>query len=113
MTAAFIGAIGVMLALCAAALFWPLPGQFVGAHDVILDSHLHQVRVEPREKAFLALAVALGFSMALAAIIFRKPHVDFSWRTLTILAPVAPLLNVCCGPALNEVTGVWWSLAGL
>lgn len=112
-TAAFIGAVGVMLALCAATLLWAPPSVAVGSHAVILDSSLQQLRVEPREKGFLALAVAIGFSMALAAIGFRKPRITFSWRTLAILALVVPLFNVCSGPALNQVAGSWWAFAGL
>src|SRR4051812_35926658 len=64
--ACFVAAVGVMLALCMAVLFWPAPVPASGSHAIILDFTLGALRIEPREKAFFALAVTIGFSMGLA-----------------------------------------------
>jgi hypothetical protein len=111
--AAFAVAAGVMLALCAAALLWPPPDLVAGVHAMILDSQAPQLRVEPREKAFLALAVTLGFLAGLLAMALRRPRIALSRRTLALLALEVAVINVCCAPALNDEAGAGWALAGL
>jgi hypothetical protein len=111
--AAFAAAVGVMLALCVAAAFWPAPHQFTGSHAVILDSMLGAQRVEPREKVFFVLAVAIGFVVSLAALLTQRPVIACSRRTLALLAAVVAAFNLCCHHALNDPSGAMWALGGL
>ena len=113
-TAAFFAAPGVMLALLLAVLFWPVPEVLTSAatHPILLSSTLNQVRVEPREKIFLTLAIAFGFCFAFAVLIPRLPCIEFNKRSLVLLACVVPLFNTCCGQAMNNASGEWWALGG-
>lgn len=114
-TAAVFGAIGATLALLLAALFWPPPEVLSAAahHPYMLPSQHEQVRVEPREKAFLALAASLGFLGALAGVSVRRLRVHISKRCLLIVGLVVPVLNLCADPALNQPSGATWALVGL
>jgi hypothetical protein len=111
--AAFLAAVGVMLALCASVPLWPLPADFTGVHAHILDSSTQQLRLEPREKGFLALAAAAGFCAAFLALALRRPRITCSWRTCALLAVVVLVVNFASGLVLNYATGMRLVLAAL
>ena len=110
---AFAASVGVMAALWLAAAFLPGPAQFVGVHQAILPSHAAQLRIEPREKAFIGLALAFGFVAALLAISVVRRQIGVSIRTLFSLLSLIPLFNICCDRALNQPSGASWAFMGL
>ena len=113
-TAVFAAAVGVMIAALAAALLWPPPAAIAGGEQAaVLGSQLQQVRLEPREKGFLAFAVAAGFLLALAALAWRRPRIRCAPAVLVLLALAAAVVNFCCDPALNDASGAGWALGGL
>jgi len=109
LTAAFAASVGVMLSLLISALFWPPPGPMAGSHPTIVGSAIDALRIEPREKAFFALAPTLGFIGAGAALLLRWAAIGMHTRSLVLLLPLLALVNICCPYALNEGEG--WSMA--
>lgn len=110
---ALAAAIGVMAALSLAVVLLPAPGSFVGVHSIILPSSVSGLRIEPREKAFVGLALILGFLAALVAISVVRRRIGLSKRTVLGLLSLILLFNVCSNPALNQESGASWALAGL
>ena len=111
--AAFASTIGVMAALLIAVALLPAPAPFLGVHPIILPSHSAQLRVEPREKAFVGLALALGFATALLAITVIRRQIELSKRTIFALLLLIPLCNIFSDNALNQQFGAPWAFFGL
>jgi hypothetical protein len=84
-----------------------------GSHAVVLNSHMGALRIEPRDKTFVALTLAITFALALEALSIGKPRISSLWRILILLVIELPLFNVICNRALNEPLGVRWAFAGL
>lgn len=110
---AFSASVGVMTALLLATFILPEPTTLVGAHPTILPSHAAQLRIEPREKAFVGLALALGFVAAVLASFLVRRRIGLSKRTLVSLLSLIPLFNFCCDRGLNQTSGANWAFAGL
>lgn len=112
-SAVCVSAIGVMVALGLAAALWPPPGLLTETHPVVVSSQLAQLRLEPREKGFLALAIVLGGLGGCLALMRRQPLVRFSPLSVAMLIALIPLFAVCCDHALNGPAGLWWGIAGV
>ena len=110
---AFTAAVGVMIALLLAVSLLPAPTGLNVTHSIILPSRIAALTVEPREKAFVGLALALGFAASFLAITVTRRKVELSKRTILSLLLLMPLFNVCCDRALNQPSGALWALFGL
>ena len=108
-----VAAVGVSIALCIAALLFPITAPLSGSNLEILPSQQLQAQPEPREKGFLALAAVLGFLGALAGAV-RSPmrQVPRLWHWL-LLASLVPGLNLWIGLVMTHPAGIFYAALAL
>ena len=107
---AICAAIGTTLALTIAASIFSAPTTFLGGHPIILDSQVAQARLEPREKAFYALAIVFSCLFGLIGSFMQRHFRSANWVLFCCIVLDCFTLNYFSNQALNLPDGVYWGV---
>lgn len=100
--ALMFAAAGVVVALLIASWTSPVSERIAPVANDLLPSTWTQIRSEPREKIFLALAAVLGTLAALIGARTRPLGDAVGWPVVAFLVALVPSVNALCGLALSD-----------